>query len=156
MPPAFLRSLRAATSGDKTFNEYLGDAERAYRDVNSAKIRSGLVPVAGVTKDLTRRFERILGEPDDEDDLVVFDWRPLPDDEFFRLDPDTNTISLNSKYRGSVLYGAKGSSGDAPIVKTLLMLLCKDDMTRVNRVRKHEQQLKTYNRLLTEAARSQW
>jgi hypothetical protein len=155
MPPAFLRSLRDAKSGDKTFNDFLGDAERVYRDANATKIRSGLVPAAGMTKDLARRFERILGEPDDEEDVVVFDWTPLREEEFFRLDPDTNTISLNSKYRSSVLYGSKGSSGDAPIVKTLLMLLCKDDMARVNRVRKHEEQLRIYNRLLIEAARSQ-
>lgn len=156
MPPPFLKSLREATSGDKTFDDFLADAERAYRDINTTKARHGLVPTAGVTQQLAKKFERILGEPQDEDDFVVFEWRRLPDTEFFRLDPDTNTITLNAMYRNSVIYGSKGSSGDAPVVKTLLMLLCKDDMGRVNRVKKYEQQLRTYNRLLVEAARSQW
>lgn len=156
MPPAFLKSLREATCGDKTFNDFLADAERAYRDINATKARHGFVPTAGMTKQLAKKFERILGEPEDEEDVVVFEWRRLPNDEFFRLDPDTNTITLNSTYRNSVIYGSKGSSGDAPVVKTLLMLVCKDDMNRVNRVKKYEQQLQIYNRLLVEAARSQW
>lgn len=156
MPPAFLKSLREATCGDKTFNDFLADAERAYRDINAMKARHGFVPTAGMTKQLAKKFERILGEPEDEEDVVVFEWRRLPNDEFFRLDPDTNTITLNSTYRNSVIYGSKGSSGDAPVVKTLLMLVCKDDMNRVNRVKKYEQQLQIYNRLLVEAARSQW
>ncbi len=156
MPPAFLRSLREATSEDKTFNDFIADAERTYRDITTTKTRHGLVPAAGMTKQLAKRFERILGEPEDDEDVVVFEWRRLPDNEFFRLDPDTNTITLNSTYRQSIIYGSKGSSGDAPVVKTLLMLLCKDDMTRVNRVKKYDQQLLAYNRLLVEAAKSLW
>lgn len=156
MPPAFLKLLREATSEDKTFSDFLADAERAYREINATKPRYGLVPTAGVTRQLAKRFERILGEPQDEDDIVVFEWRRLADDEFFRLDPDTNTISLNSTYRNSILHGLKGSSGDAPVVKTLLMLLCRDDMGRVNRVKRYEQEMRIYNRLLVEAARSQW
>lgn len=71
------------------------------------------------------------------------------------MDPETNTIVLNSMYRAPVLQGLRGSSGDAPVVKTLLMLLLKDDMNRVNRVKKHEQRMKIYNQLLVEAAKHQ-
>lgn len=155
MTPAFLRSLRSATSGEATFSDFLADAEQAYRDSTAAKSRHGLVPILGATRELAARFERILGEPQDEEDVVAFTWTRLPADEFFRVYPDTNTISLNVAYRNNVLYGLKGSSGDAPLVKTLLMLLCKDDMARVNRVKKHEERLKTFNLLLVEAAKSQ-
>jgi len=155
MPAAFLKSLRDATCGDMTFSDFLADAEQAYRDDNARKARPGLVPTAGITRELAKRFERILGEPEDEEGLVTFEWRRLRKDEFFRLDPETNTIALNSTYRDSVIYGSRASSGDAPIVKTLLMLLCKNDMGRVNRVKKHERQLRIYNRLLVEAARAQ-
>lgn len=155
MPPPFLKSLREATSGDVTFNDFLADAERAYRDINATKASPGLVPTSGITRQLAKQFKRILGEPQDEEGFVTFEWRRLPDDEFFRLDPDTNTITLNSTYRDNVIYGSKGSSGDAPVVKTLLMLLCKNDMARVNRAKKYEQQLRIYNRLLVEAARAQ-
>jgi hypothetical protein len=156
MPPAFLKTLRSARSGSSTFNNFLEDAERVYRETSAGRRPLGLVPVNGITKDLARRFERVLGEPIDEEDLVSFEWRRLPDDQFFEVDPESNTITLNSAYRSSVLYGGKGSAGDAPIVKTLLMLLCRDDMRRVNRVKKHEHQLRVYNELLVEAARSQW
>lgn len=131
MTPPFLKSLRQASSGEKTFNDFLADAEGAYRDISSRKARHGLVPTEGLTQQLAKRFERILGAPEDDEDVVAFRWRRLRDDEFFRLDADTNTITLNSTYRSSVIYGSKGSSGDAPVVKTLLMLVCKDDMGRV-------------------------
>jgi hypothetical protein len=156
MPQEFLRSLRNARSGSTTFNDFLIDAERAYRDGQIGRRPLGLIPTDGVTRDLARRFKRVLGEPADDEDLVSFQWRQLPGDQFFQIDAEANTITLNSTYRTAVLHGAKGSTGDAPIVKTLLMLLCKDDMRRVNRVKKHEEELNVYNQLLVEAARSQW
>jgi hypothetical protein len=156
LQPVFLKALRNARSDSATFSNFLEDAERAYRDTSVGRRPLGLVPIDGITKDLARRFERVLGEPSDEEDLVSFEWRRLPHDQFFEVDAESNTITLNSAYRSSVLYGGKGSAGDAPIVKTLLMFLCKDDMRRVNRVKKHEDQLRVYNELLVEAARSQW
>ena len=156
MSSSFLSSLKEATCGSRSFTDFLRDAEKAYRDATASPTTRGLVPSAGMTKRLSERFRRVLGEPADEEDMVSFEWAGLPDDEFFRIDPDLNTVILNSVYRSSVLYGSKGSSGDAPVVKTLLMLLCKDDMRRVNRVTKYEQQLRIYNQLLVEAAKSQW
>jgi hypothetical protein len=153
--PSFLKSLKEATCGKKSFNDFLRDAEKAYRDTTGARMTHGLVPVEGMTRQLIKRFERVLGEPADEEDMVSFEWSKLRDDEFFSIDPESNTVMLNSSYRSNVLHGLKGSSGDAPVVKTLLMLLCKDDMRRVNRVKKYEEQLRISNQLLVEAAKSQ-
>ena len=91
-----------------------------------------------------------------DEDVVAFVWERMEPDTFFEVEPDTNTIILNSRYREAVLQGTRGSSGDAPLVKTLLMLLCKDDMTRRNRMQTHEVKLQTFNQLLVEAVRSQW
>lgn len=156
LPEGFVIALREGRSEDKTFTDFLSDAERAYRDLPTGHNRDGLIPSSGMTRELTGRFEKILGPAVDDDDKVVFEWASLPDDEFFRVDPDTHTIVLNSAYRSSVLHGLRGSSGDAPVVKTLLMLLVKEDMRRVNRVKKHEVRTKIYNQLLVEAAKSQW
>jgi len=156
MPEELLRAIRGARSGPKSFAEYLADAETAYRDQKPEKhVRHGLVPTQGFTKQLTQTFTRILGDAQDEEDEVRFVWTPLPTDRFVRLDPDTNTITLNSHYRDAVLLGWRASSGDAPLVKTLLMLLFKDDLARRNRMASFEAKLEVVNQLLVAAIRAQ-
>jgi len=135
MPEELLSALQEARSGSKTFADYLTDAEQAYRDQKPERlVRHGLIPITGVTKALSRRFEGILGEMQDEEDLVHFRWMPMSSDRFVVIDPATNTISLNLQYREAVLHGQRGSAGDAPLVKTLLMLLFRDDMARRNKM----------------------
>lgn len=157
MPEEMLKAIRGAKSGSKTFAEYLSDAETAYRQQKPEKVvRHGLVPTDGVTKELSRTFVRILGEPQDDEDEVRFVWTPMSPDQFVRIDPDTNTIKLNSRYRDAVLLGQRGSSGDAPLTKTLLMLLFKDDLARRNRMASFEAKLEVMNQLLVAALKAQW
>ncbi|MGK2955394.1 MAG: ATP-binding protein [Solirubrobacterales bacterium] len=156
MPDVVLAALREARCGDKTFAEYLTDAEAAYRDQKpSRRVRHGLVPVSGINKPLAKKFERILGSPEDEEDEVTFRWAALPAREFFRLSPRSQEIILNSTYRDAVLQGGRASSGDAPLIKTLVMLLCRDDLSRKQRRQDHADQLEVFNWLLVEAVRSQ-
>jgi len=157
MPEELLETLREARSGTKSFADYLVDAEQAYREQRPERVRRhGLVPIAGMTKSLSVRFQRILGEAEDDEDEVRFVWSSkLAAVEFVRLDAVTNTIYLNSDYRDAVLYGTRASSGDAPLVKTLLMLLFKDDLSRRNWSTSFELRLARINLLLVEAARAQ-
>lgn len=157
MPEELLKAIRGAKSGSKTFAEYLSDAENAYREQKPEKVvRHGLVPTDGFTKELSRTFARILGEAQDDEDEVRFVWAAMSTDRFLRIDPDTNTIKLNSRYRDAVLLGQRGSSGDAPLTKTLLMLLFKDDLARRNRMASFEAKLEVINRLLVAALKAQW
>jgi hypothetical protein len=157
MPEELLAALRDARSGTKRFVDYLADAEQAYRDQKPEKtIRHGLVPTAGITKGLAQKFERILGAAQDDDDEVRFIWSPMLDSsELVDVDAGTNTIYLNSDFRDAVLYGTRASSGDAPLVKTLLMLLFKEDLARRNRMASFAARLAVINELLVEAARAQ-
>lgn len=157
MPEELLNALREARSGTKRFTDYLADAEQAYSDQKPEKVtRQGLVPIAGMTKNLSVRFQRILGATHDDDDKVRFAWSSeLTAFEFVRLDAINNTIYLNSDYRDAVLYDTRASSGDAPLVKTLLMLLFKDDLSRRNWSTSFELRLARINLLLVEAARDQ-
>lgn len=156
MPEELLRAIRSARSGPKTFPEYLTDAETAYRDQKPERVvRHGLVPTVGFTKQLSKAFARILGDAQDEEDEVKFIWTSLPTDRFVRLDPDSNTIKLNSAYRDAVLRGWRGSTGDAPLVKTLLMLLFRDDLSRRNRMASFEARLEVINQLLVAAIKAQ-
>lgn len=156
MPEELLKAIRSARSGTKTFAEYLNDAESAYRDQKPEKVvRHGLVPAAGFTKPLSRTFAHILGEAQDDEDEVRFVWTRLPTDRLVGLDPDTNTIQLNTHYREAVLLGQRGSAGDAPMVKTLLMLLFKDDLARRNRMASFEAKLEVINQLLVAVLKAQ-
>jgi hypothetical protein len=156
MPEVVIAALRQAACGTKRFADYLVDAETAYRDQKpERRARLGLVPVGGINKPLVKKFERILGVPEDEEDEVTFRWAVLPSLEFFRLDPESQEIVLNSAYRDAVLQGGRASSGDAPLVKTLLMLLCREDLARKQNRKDHAAQVGVFNRLLVEAVRSQ-
>jgi hypothetical protein len=156
MPQVLLKALQGARSGSKSFVDYLVDAEQAYRDQKPEKlVRHGLVPVEGMRRDLARRFQRILGDVDDDEDEVRFRWEPLPDDRLVSINAATNTIILNISYREQVLQFTRASSGDAPLVKTLLMLLFKDDLGRRNRMASFEAKLAVINQLLVEAVRAQ-
>ena len=157
MPDEVLKAVKNAMCGRKKFSDFLADAETAYRDQKPAnRVRHGLVPTHGINKPLVERFADALGAAEDEDDTVEFWWDELENDEFFRLDPDGRAIFLNSMYREAVLMGRHGSSGDAPLVKTLLMLLFKDDLSRKKRMTTNEDRLKVLNSLMVNAVRSQW
>lgn len=156
MPEELLKAFREARSGAKRFGDYLTDAEQAYRDQKPEKVvRHGLVPTAGFTKDLALRFARILGDAQDDDDEVRFVWNRLPKDQLVSIDSATNTIIMNSIFRNDVLQGTQASKGDAPVVKTLLMLLFQDDLARQNHMASFEARLAVINQLLLAAAHAQ-
>ncbi|MHB8430067.1 MAG: ATP-binding protein [Acidimicrobiales bacterium] len=156
MPEEILEALREARSGTKRFADYLADAEQAYRDQKPEKMtRHGLVPTTGITKELALRFERILGEAQDDEDEVRFVWSRLGSSELVDVEASTNTIYLNSDFREAVLQGTRASSGDAPLVKTLLMLLFQEDLARRNRMASFAARLAVINELLIEAVRAQ-
>jgi hypothetical protein len=157
MPEDVLKAIKDARSGRKRFSDFLSDAETAYRDqVPARHVRHGLVPASGINKALARRFESTLGAADDEDDTVRFEWIQLDQEVFFNVDSECRTIYLNSVYREAVLMGHRRSSGDAPLVKTLLMLLFKDDLARKRRMKTNEERLDVLNALMVDAVRSQW
>lgn len=156
VPEEIIEALRDARSGTKRFADYLADSEQAYRDQKPEKMtRHGLVPTVGITRKLALRFERILGEAQDDEDEVRFVWKRLGSDKLVDVEASTNTIYLNSDFRDAVLYGTSASSGDAPLVKTLLMLLFQDDLARRNRMASFAARLDVINQLLIEAVRAQ-
>lgn len=155
MPPGFVEALRKSTDGGSTFEEYLLDAETAYRSAAKKDVEYGLVPREGINRPLTEYCEALFGEPDEDEDTVAFRWADLPSSKFFALDPKTNTITLNKLYRSNVLYGTRGSSGDAPLVKLLLMLLFREDLKRSKRNKMNELRLLAYNLVLVKAVQGQ-
>ncbi|MCX6021979.1 MAG: ATP-binding protein [Chloroflexi bacterium] len=106
MPEPILRAIRDARAGNKTFPDFLSEAEATFRsNANTVQRPHGLIPVEGFDARLALRFENILGVAVDAEDTVNFAWQRLPPDEFFRIDTDQNTIILNARYRKAVLNG---------------------------------------------------
>lgn len=53
-------------------------------------------------------------------------WSMLPEDEFFRADPQDRRLSLNARYREAIIGRRSLSPDDAPLIKALLYLLVND------------------------------
>lgn len=156
MPDELLRAIRAAKCGKTTFADYLAAAESAYREQKPTNlIRHGLIPKSGITKALIKRFEDILGEAEEPAHEVDIVWKDLPPRYFFKVEHAKNAIVLNALYRQTVVYGTTRSAGDAPLVKTLMMLLLKDELGRKKFTRLATDRINAYNALLVAAARAQ-
>ena len=140
VPPGFIPAVESAESdeGDR-FDSFRTRAQLVYRnqDVRAEKSLP-LSPTSG----LPVRFQTAAREilyPDCEGFRdVAFSWIKLPDGQLFDLDSMSKTILLNNKYRKILLGGARASSTDCPLVKTLLFLLTERDLDveRLNSVRK--------------------
>jgi hypothetical protein len=115
-------TARPASGG--TFADYLDAARAGARQARRRNPRPVHVvePGRGMTAKVAEAFEDnatyVPGE-----DPVDMRWRGLAPGEVFRIDRDSRTIWLNSRYR-TALGGSVGlANDDAQVVKTLLHLL---------------------------------
>jgi hypothetical protein len=113
---------RAAAADGTTFTEYLDDAESIYTESNKRKRRRRPVirPDKGFAPSVRRSIGRELAFIDGAS--VDVKWKRMPPGEFFDLDPRSNALWLNSRYR--TLFAPNGGSlNDAPVLKALMFLL---------------------------------
>ncbi|MBG7702124.1 ATP-binding protein [Streptomyces sp. MC1] len=127
--PAFTLGVeKAADSTGHTFHNYLLDAEAAYRDGSRRTeiVRKAVTPPGkGIDPKIKRVIKEELPEKAGEEP-ISFIWGPLPSDQFFGLDRESNTVILNKSYREDFNDGRRGGANDAPVTKTLLYLLLED------------------------------
>lgn len=127
--PAFTLGVDSAVDlSGRTFQQYLSEAEAAYRD--GAK-RTEIVrkPVTLPGKGLDPKVKRVIKEELPEkpgEEPIAFIWASLPPDRFFDLDRENNTVILNKAFREDINDGRRGGVNDAPVTKTLLYLLLED------------------------------
>jgi hypothetical protein len=117
------------TSGG-SFADYLETARSGAKDARRRNPRPIHVvePGRGMTAALIEAFEDNATYVPNEDPVDVR-WRGLMPDEIFRIDRETRTIWLNSRYRVA-LGGSPGlSNDDAQVVKALLHLLIGHHLT---------------------------
>ena len=53
-------------------------------------------------------------------------WRILPEDQVYEIDVDQHSLTLNARYRRAILGRKSLEADDAPLVKSLLLLLLED------------------------------
>jgi hypothetical protein len=155
VPDAFVAKLDTARDGSHSLRDYLRDAQAVYRRGAKSPTDFPVVPGRGLAKPLQRQLRKSLVGGGKRVRVASFRWEGLSDEQFFRLDRDTPAIVLNTKFRRAVLHGANGSAGDAPLVKTLLFLLLRDEFDRVRESKNDRDWLDLCNEMLTRSARRQ-
>lgn len=131
VPAQFIEAVTVARSGELTFANYIRDAIEAYGRKPRQAREVPLVPSNGVPKRLARQARvAFAGSARANVRPASIAWRVLPEDRFFFLDHDEETIVLNSLYRVAVVSGRRQSPRDAPLVKMLMFLLLGDKLDR--------------------------
>ncbi|MDR3079985.1 MAG: ATP-binding protein [Streptomyces sp.] len=156
--PAFTSAVdKAVDDNGGTFQQFLADAETAYRDGSK---RSEIVrkPVTPPGKGIDPVIKRVIKEELPEkpgEDPIEFRWGPLPEDVFFALDRETNGIVLNRTFREDFNDGRHGGSNDAPVAKTLLYLLLEDCFGLGRWERTRQDRIDYWNTILLASVRAQ-
>jgi hypothetical protein len=130
-PVNFISAVRGSKAGSTTFPQYLKTAEAVYRRKREAKVVT-TVPGQGLPAATARKITRLLINKSDIAREISMTWEEFGADNqtVFKIDRDNDRILLNAAYRSIILQGARGSGSDAPIVKSLLFLLVRNEFDR--------------------------
>lgn len=150
-------ALHNACTGDgSTFADFLDEARTGARESRRRKRRpvtlvepvSGLPPavIAACAEETT--FDRV-------EQPIDIRWSFLRDDEVFRVDKDTRKLSLNQTYRERIVGAPSRNPHDAPVVKTLLLLLLSDHFRGPGLGISQRQHLDAWQQILLAAVRAQ-
>ena len=151
VPPQFFDALAAASSVNTTFKKFLERAETVYRTKPPPETPTPLVPGKGFTQDFSKRIEKVVSGGEDAE-RVDLGWKSMGDDRFFEIDPNENTLSINRRFRNAILGGRRGSAGDAPLIKTVLLLLFEEDIRSSRKSKQQATRHELWQRILSEAA----
>jgi len=156
LPASAAQALSRAHAGRRTFLGFVEDARKVYAAARRVPRHADGLPLtlgAGIPA-LAR--DRIRDQVAKKGGVraIDFEWRALPAGQVFDLEPAEDLILLNSKYRSRILGGLRGSSADAPVVKTLLFLLLREDLRKSRSSQQQIARLDDFNRMLFALVRS--
>lgn len=153
VPPGFADALsEASDENGGTFEDFRHTAQKIYRNQDArAHKEFPFVPGKGVPVDIHRLTWETLFPDAENVRPVDFVWEELGENEMFEIDQSEQTILLNKRYRSALLHGAKPGRVDAPLFKTMLLLILEQDLfkERLSRVRK--ERLSRLSRFLVSA-----
>lgn len=154
---ALTQALQRAQHDNKTLKTYFEDARRVFAAQSKKKRGDSKVPFVmgkGVGWHLRKKSRGILASAGIVRE-VDFDWEILPDTEVFYLDRVDLRIVLNKRYRREILNGSAASAADAPLVKSLIFLLVREELDRMRSSAKSDSWLELCNSVLFEAIKNQ-
>ncbi|MFF3659004.1 ATP-binding protein [Streptomyces olivochromogenes] len=156
--PAFTRGIeKALDEKGRTFRFYLDEAEAAYRD-GASRSEIQRKPVVYPGKGLDPKIRRTIREELPEksgEEPIEFSWVLLPEDRFFDIDRENNTVLLNRIYRNTVNAGRRGGLNDAPVTKTLLYFLLEEFFTLGRFEKSRQDRIDYWNVILLTAVLNQ-
>jgi hypothetical protein len=146
--PEFKQALLSATtSSGESFEQFIADADRAYRKQKKKDSAPfPFVPGSGVPAAARKAIGTILKEPGTaKPQQVEFKWQKLDPDEVFRVDASARVIMLNTSYRRQL---AEGGGKDAPVLKVTLLFMLQDTLGKAFVTKVAEERLQRINHSL--------
>ena len=154
-PAYFGDAIDGARAGSTTMADYVRRAQEVYRSAGAPTDREMVVPGRGLRAELSRHLGDLLtGSGPARGHSVPIRWGLVDEegeDRVFAYDFSHGVLTLNERYRAEVLNGTRGSAADAPLVKTLLFLLLREDLHRAKATPKIRDRHAEINRCLVAA-----
>lgn len=133
VPESLADALDKAIAADgTTLRQFVDKAEEVYR----TKVEHSEKPMMQPGKGIPRRVRIALeksGIPlntDDSPEGMSIVWGRVPGTQFFAIDRESDTLTLNDRYRSTLNKGARGGATDVPVIRTLLYFLFEATLSR--------------------------
>lgn len=133
-----------------TLHDFVREAHQIYRTRGEQKVRSIVAPGAGIPADVRGALVG-AGIPLQRGKKIQIEWGRVDGDEFFVVDRDSRTMTLNSRYRRALLGDQRGGATDIPIVRTLLYFLLNSTFERTRDRETERERLAAINMALVKA-----
>jgi hypothetical protein len=156
--PEFMHLAETAVGSDgSTFDSYLHDAERVFRDSRKrTRARRKMIPPGrGFAPVLRSAIEAEIPATHENDQPVDIRWTRFYSDDFFEVDRGQRTLWLNEAYRPTMLGGRRGGLNDVPVVKAILYLLMEEVFQGERLGPKDKDNMELWQEILTAAAKSE-
>ena len=147
--------VHARTTDGTTLASFRADAKQ---EAKVSKQRSATpieapLPGDGLPEDVKDAF-RVHTDPNDVFPIDI-KWRVLAEGEVYRIDVDQHFLFLNAKYRTAVVGHKSLDIDDAPLIKSLLLLLLEDHFVGTGSGAKKKREDVAWQAILLSAIRAQ-
>lgn len=147
--------VRARTADGTTLASFRADAKHAAKVAkrrNATPVDAPL-PGHGVPGSVRAAFNEHT-EPIDVFPIDIR-WRVIPEDLAYEIDVDRHALVLNARYRSAIVGHRSLDGEDAPLVKSLLLLLLSDHFLGTGSGAKKKRENAAWQAVLLEAIRAQ-